>query len=824
MMKRIRFNFLAITGLSLGLFCLFAVSSCMQPVEQEKFGRIVLKVYTQEAISDSLNSLPGSRTAGPNFPSPFDEYKVSYSSGSVTRAPDTFYTNAPELVLEAETWDITVDAIHPAGSGLIVASGTLPGVTISTGDNGSQTVNISPSREGTGDIDVTIAWPDTVTGIASVEGKFDVYPSPAFPANVAFSTPVINGSEYETTFSSNGGTYVSGEDILPVTSGDYLLTVLLKDGDSRIMSSLVEVVKIFDNWTTPVDITLEPGNIRSVPAVPTGLSALQTAYYDRLRVEWDHNISAEGYVLERKLSTEDWSNTGHADYKLVNDLGSGITYYIDTGLADSTTYDYHLKAVNSFGESLYTDPAVSGTTIDPGSQPLDIQLVEPSGTEILFAQAQDIALNPAYIYDIEVSNTTDFQSAYVWYLDGNEMAGETGSSVTIDCIEYSVGVHHFAVFGQKAGSGEWFSETLRFNIDESLLPTWRFETAASDDIRTLTGLGAKIQVDSTGVIHIHYTDYGTGGSGYDYDGWYVKKTTSGWEAPYLVADSYYGGTICGLALDSGGDPWLTYSWGDYVGSGGINFRYYDSGWVLPLYAIVGNYRKGAHVIVIDGTDTAHVIANEGTDLVYRHHPDGAGSWTVGPIVTTTADSVDFQDLDLDVDGDNKLHASYFNAGNSSINYAYYNGASWALESIEGGSIGSQNGLAVDGNNKPHISYYDSTSGDLKYAWHDGTNWRGQVNTTTPDTVDSTGDVGSFNDIGLDSSGNPYIVYYDADNEDLKMAKWSGSVWEIETVDFTGDVGIYCSMDMDQNDAPHVVYRDVTNGMMKYAVLVVSGGM
>ena len=71
-------------------------------------------------------------------------------------------------------------------------------------------------------------------------------------------------------------------------------------------------------------------------------------------------------------------------------------------------------------------------------------------------------------------------------------------------------------------------------------------------------------------------------------------------------------------------------------------------------------------------------------------------------------------------------------------------------------------LALDGAGNPSISYIDSTNTSLKFAYFNGTSW-------VTETVDNSGDVGSYSALALDSSGNPSISYYDTTNGDLLYA-------------------------------------------------------
>ena len=69
----------------------------------------------------------------------------------------------------------------------------------------------------------------------------------------------------------------------------------------------------------------------------------------------------------------------------------------------------------------------------------------------------------------------------------------------------------------------------------------------------------------------------------------------------------------------------------------------------------------------------------------------------------------------------------------------------------------------------------------------------------------------------------HISYYDTTNKDLKYATCasscsSASSWTTTSVDTTGIVGPYTSIAIDSNDAVHISYRDATNSDLKYAVL------
>jgi hypothetical protein len=125
-------------------------------------------------------------------------------------------------------------------------------------------------------------------------------------------------------------------------------------------------------------------------------------------------------------------------------------------------------------------------------------------------------------------------------------------------------------------------------------------------------------------------------------------------------------------------------------------------------------------------------------------------------------------------------------------------------------------IAVNNASVPFISYYDAGGGDLKIARWTGTAWDIR-------TLDSTGNVGLYTSLGLDSNGNPHISYYDATLGNLKYLRWTGSAWSTPVVVDNGGgtnryVGLYSSITLDPDRNPHISYYDTFYRNLKYARL------
>ena len=105
--------------------------------------------------------------------------------------------------------------------------------------------------------------------------------------------------------------------------------------------------------------------------VPSGLIAQATE--NSIVLSWTDNSSLEqGYKIERKTGSG-------GTYSQIATVGSNIENYTDSGLQDSTTYYYRVRAYNSQGNSGYSNEANASTyyeqTFPLGTTGLSIEMV-----------------------------------------------------------------------------------------------------------------------------------------------------------------------------------------------------------------------------------------------------------------------------------------------------------------------------------------------------------------------------------------------------------------------------------------------------------------
>ena len=87
------------------------------------------------------------------------------------------------------------------------------------------------------------------------------------------------------------------------------------------------------------------------------------------------------------------------------------------------------------------------------------------------------------------------------------------------------------------------------------------------------------------------------------------------------------------------------------------------------------------------------------------------------------------------------------------------------------------------------------------------------------TLDSAGDVGYYTSATIGADGLGLISYWDAPNDDLKVAHCSDvacTTATLSTIDTAGDVGVYPSVTIGVDGVGLISYSDAANGNLKVA--------
>jgi hypothetical protein len=152
---------------------------------------------------------------------------------------------------------------------------------------------------------------------------------------------------------------------------------------------------------------------------------------------------------------------------------------------------------------------------------------------------------------------------------------------------------------------------------------------------------------------------------------------------------------------------------------------------------------------------------------------------------------------------NQPHIVY---GGSNLYHAYFDGAQWRYETADStGEVGDYASIAIDSNNKVHISYSGHRA--LKYATNASGEW-------VISTIETSINEGQYTSIAIDTNNKVHISY--CSNYDLKYATNASGVWVISQVDTIGKVQ-YTSIALDTGNKAHISYHSGDpNYDLKYA--------
>ena len=358
-----------------------------------------------------------------------------------------------------------------------------------------------------------------------------------------------------------------------------------------------------------------------------------------------------------------------------------------------------------------------------------------------------------------------------------------------------------------------------------LLSSWCSLSKGLTDIewthQMLDGAGqcTSIALDSSDTPYISYFELGING-GLKCAIMFGNK----WDYQIVDPKVEFRGKWSSIAIDSADKPHIAYiyyrNWTQGLDKTSLKYASWTgSTWNIQTIDLSDNLTRVS--LCLDSEDNPCLSYSDQTSLKYASWT--GSTWNIQTIDTPDNEkSIKYHSIALDSAG--TPHIAY--SVQTSLKYASWTGSTWNIQTIDIGPFASCS-LQIDSKDNPHVSYHDMSNlstlsvTSLKYASWTGVSWDIQV-------VDSKGHVGGFNSLALDQDDNPCIAHYKSistinitssvqtEDGDLLYAKLNGANWVNEVVISTGEVGQYCSLALDSQDNPHIACWAAGNNRLVYS--------
>jgi hypothetical protein len=403
--------------LTVALTMLFPLLSSCRPTVASGNGSVRITVGTAQARATIL----------PIIPAP-SSYIISFS-GPVSVSPITATNTSTTVELAAGTWTVSVLAYD--ANGAAIASGSLVGILVSAGTTTETSISLYAIASGSGAIDLTITWPSDQ---AVSSGNSSV----SLTLGDASLSPTIVWGSHSLTCKA-----------VSCPTGDYTLSIELKNSSNvSLYSKATDVVQVYSNLSTSATIALTNEDFTAVPNAPTNLSAAVGS--SGIALTWTDKSAIEtAYQVER-------SSNGIDYIVLLKNLPENSESYTDSSASSAGTYYYRICALNSVGQSPYSNVA----TASAGSLDLGIVVVSPTDQTITFSVADDVVVAQSGTRDVSISETFD---SYKWILGTATISGATSNSVSISAATLTPGVHFLTAIVTTGGHS--YSKSLRFHVN-----------------------------------------------------------------------------------------------------------------------------------------------------------------------------------------------------------------------------------------------------------------------------------------------------------------------------------------------------------------------
>lgn len=198
----------------------------------------------------------------------------------------------------------------------------------------------------------------------------------------------------------------------------------------------------------------------------------------------------------------------------------------------------------------------------------------------------------------------------------------------------------------------------------------------------------------------------------------------------------------------------------------------------------------------------------------RHAFYNGSSWSTEVVEDASATAGSFLFSSIGFQAGPETYDISYRGQNGRLKHASGNTGSWTQEEVLPGNpmtanVG-QTSILVAADDTVHIFYSKAGAGaGLYHAWNSGSGWNVEF-------VAAGYGIMTPHAAAEDLSGALRVAAYKSDTKDLVVFT-SGS-WSAVTVDSTGDVGQYASIAVDSNNCLHVSYVNNTAHDLKYASL------
>lgn len=239
---------------------------------------------------------------------------------------------------------------------------------------------------------------------------------------------------------------------------------------------------------------------------------------------------------------------------------------------------------------------------------------------------------------------------------------------------------------------------------------------------------------------------------------YAQWDGNNWQTQTIITASFpdsLGGELS-LAIDSADNPHVSYAYSISVQES-LRYVYWDGGQWQNEILDNSNKLGEFNAIALDSNDNPHIAYYDQTfqDLRYI-------TWAPDWQIRTVPDPGAITAVAIQVQ--NRIpYLGYHNLSNGLVNLSQWDD-NWQRSTADFVSSPVPQLSLVNSQNFQHLSFYDADTQDLRYGRHNEFGWEMQ-------TVDSTGDVGRYNQLllGGNSDGNVRIAYWDETNRRIKLA-------------------------------------------------------